>query len=156
MPPDATPPPAVLGPDEGDALWFFGSLTLIKAEGADDLIAEQLFPRGVETPLHVQPEDDETFYVLEGEVTFFAGDRGHRATAGSVVHVSRGTRHGFRVESEVMRMLDVTTPQHGAFFRAVGERAQELTLPPPAEPDMGRLMAAASRYKIDILGPLPG
>ncbi|HEX2504007.1 MAG TPA: hypothetical protein VHK00_08685 [Miltoncostaeaceae bacterium] len=39
--------------------------------------------------------------------------------------------------------------------RAAGEQARELTLPPPAEPDMEKLMAAAGRYKIDVLGPLP-
>lgn len=127
----------------------------IEADGDRYALTEQLFPRGIETPLHVQPEDDETFYVLEGEVTFFAGDDRTRASAGTVVHVPRGTPHGFRVESETARMLVVTTPQHVAFFRAVGDPATELTLPPPGEPDMGRVMAAAGTYKIDILGPLP-
>jgi quercetin dioxygenase-like cupin family protein len=126
-----------------EALWFFGSLALVKAEGADYVLVEQLFPKGVETPLHVQPEDDETFYVLEGEVTFFAGEERLRASAGTTVHVPKGTPHGFRVESEPMRLLDVTTPQHVAFFRAVGEPAPELTVPPPGPPDMEKVMAAA-------------
>ena len=108
--------------DEGEALWFFGSLALIKAEGSDYAVVEQLLPGGVETPLHVQREDDETFYVLEDDVTFFAGDERRTATAGAAVHVPKGTPHGFRVESEQMRMLDVTTPQHVAFFRAAGGR----------------------------------
>jgi hypothetical protein len=49
----------------------------------------------------------------------------------------------------------VTTSQHAAFFRAAGDPAAELTLPPPGPPDMDKVMAAADRYKIDILGPLP-
>ena len=145
----------MLSPNDVEALWFFGSLTLIKAEGPEYVLSEQLFPRGVETPLHVQTDDDETFYVLEGDVTFFAGEQRQRASAGSVVHVPKGTPHGFRVESETMRMLDVTTPQHTAFFRAVGEPAAELTVPPRAEPDMEKVMTAASKYNIEILGPLP-
>lgn len=118
-------------------------------------LAEQLFPQGVETPLHVHTEDDETFYVLEGEVTFFAGDERIAASAGSVVHAAKGTPHGYRVESQTVRMLDVTTPQHVAFFRAVGDPAPELAPPPSAEPDMDRVMAAVGPYKIEILGPLP-
>ena len=146
---------AMLARDQGEALWFFGSLTVIKADGDRYALAEQLFPLGIETPLHVQPEDDETFYVLEGEVTFFAGEDRARASVGSVVHVPSGTPHGFRIESQTARMLVVTTPQHLAFFRAVGDPTPERTLPPPAEPDMDRVMAAAADYKIDIRGPLP-
>jgi quercetin dioxygenase-like cupin family protein len=145
----------MLSPNEDEALWFFGSLTLIKAEGPHYVLSEQLFPRGVETPLHIQPEDDETFYLLAGDVTFFAGEQRQRASAGSVVHVPSGTPHGFRVESETTRMLNVTTPQHVAFFRAVGEPAAAVTLPPHAEPDMEKVMAAAREYKVEILGPLP-
>jgi hypothetical protein len=52
-------------------------------------------------------------------------------------------------------MLDVTTAQHLAFFRAAGEPAAELTIPPPAPPPMDRVMAAALQYKIEVLGPLP-
>ncbi len=147
--------PATPARDAGEALWFFGGLTVIKAEGDHYALTEQLFPQGVETPLHVHTEDDETFYVLEGEVTFFAGDERIAASAGSVVHAAKGTPHGYRVESQTVRMLDVTTPQHVAFFRAVGDPAPELAPPPSAEPDMDRVMAAVGPYKIEILGPLP-
>ena len=141
--------------DEGEALWFFGGLTVIKGDGSAYVVTEQLFPRGVETPLHVQPEDDETYYVADGEATFFAGDRRERASAGFVVHVPKGTPHGFRVESETLRIVNVTTTQHAAFFRAVGDPAPQLTIPPPGEPDMERIMAAAREYNIELVGPLP-
>jgi quercetin dioxygenase-like cupin family protein len=141
--------------NDAEALWFFGSLALIRADGDDYAIVEQLFPNGVETPLHVQTEDDESFFIIEGEATFFAGDERRTASAGAMVHVPKGTPHGFRVESETMRMLDVTTAQHLAFFRAAGEPAAELTIPPPATPPMDRVMAAAVKYKIEVLGPLP-
>ena len=45
--------------------------------------------------------------------------------------------------------------EHLAFFRAAGEPAAELTIPPPAPPPMDRVMAAAVKYKIEVLGPLP-
>jgi hypothetical protein len=53
------------------------------------------------------------------------------------------------------RMLILCAPagfEH--FILEMSEPATDLTLPPPA-PDMGRLMAVAAKYKVDILGPLP-
>ena len=112
---------------------------------------------GMATPLHSQPEDDETFYVLEGDLTFYLEDGlPLAASAGSFVHLPAGTAHAYRVDSETARVLNVTTPQHEAFFRAAGEPAQSRTLPPQAPPDMDKLMAAANEYGVEILGPPPG
>ena len=67
-------PAYALGSEEGEAFWFFGGLVTVKASaeqsGGRFALTEQLFPKGMATPLHVQFEDDESFYVLEGEVTF--------------------------------------------------------------------------------------
>ncbi len=66
--------PFALGTDEGEALWFFGMLVTIKASAAQTngefLLIEELAPRGTATPLHVHPQDDESFFVLEGEMAF--------------------------------------------------------------------------------------
>ena len=72
------PAPYTLGSEEGEALWFFGGLVTVKASaeqtGGRFSLTEQLFPDGMATSLHSQPEDDESFYVLEGEVTFYLED----------------------------------------------------------------------------------
>ena len=86
------PTPYTLGSEEGDAFWFFGGLVTVKAStqqsGGRFALTEQLFPRGMATPLHSQPEDDESFYVLDGEVTFYLEDgQPIPASAGSFVHV---------------------------------------------------------------------
>ena len=155
------PAPAVLDSEEGEAFWFFGGLATVKASalppGGRFAITEQLFPRGMATPLHSQPEDDESFYVLEGEVTFYLeDDQPIAASAGSFVHVPAGVAHAFQVDSETARILNVTTAQHERFFRATSDPAKERTLPPAAPPDMDRLMAAAQEYGVEILGPPPG
>ena len=148
-----------IGPDEGEALWFFGMLTLVKTRGdaatGTPCIVEQLAPRGTVTPLHRQPDDPETFIILDGQVTFHADGTDVAAGPGHTVHVPAGTPHAFRVESETARFLNVTTPQHEAFFRAAGDPAGERTLPPAAPPDMERVNAAATRYRVEILGPPP-
>jgi quercetin dioxygenase-like cupin family protein len=151
-----------LGSEEGEAFWGFGSLWTIKAPaertGGRFSLIEELAPRGAATPLHVHREDDETFYVLEGELTFYLDDdQPIPATAGSFVHVPGGAAHAFRVDSETARYLIITTPQHERFYRAAfGDPAQSRDLPPEGEPDWDRINAAAQEYKVEALGPPPG
>ena len=149
-----------LDPQQGEALWFFGGLATVKASseqtGGTYAITEQVFPKGMATPLHVQP-DDETFYVLEGDLTFYLEDgQPLSASAGSFVHLPAGTAHAYQVDSETARLLNITTAQHEAFFRAAGEPAQARSLPPQAPPDMDRVTAAADEHGVEILGPPPG
>ncbi len=155
------PAPYALDPEDGEALWFFGSLVIFKASaertGESFSLVEQVAPRGMATPLHVQPEDEETYYVLEGEMTFYLGDgEPIPASAGSFVHIPAGTSHAFQVDSETARFLDLSTPQHERFFRAAGEPARSRVLPPEEPLDMEKLGAAAQRFGVEILGPPPG
>ncbi|CAA9587503.1 MAG: hypothetical protein AVDCRST_MAG88-4195 [uncultured Thermomicrobiales bacterium] len=150
-----------LAPAAGETLWFFGTLLTVKASaeqtGGQFALVEQATPRGVVTTLHAQPEDDESFYVLEGELTFFLADNPpFRAAAGAFVHIPKGVAHAFRVDSETARYLDLTTAQHERFMRAAGEPAQARVMPPPGPPDMEKVMAAAQQYGVEILGPPPG
>jgi quercetin dioxygenase-like cupin family protein len=150
-----------LDPQQGEALWFFGGLATVKASaeqtGGGYVITEQMFPARMATPLHSQPDDDETFYVLEGDLTFYLEDgQPLSAPPGSFVHVPAGTAHAYQVDSETARLLNVTTPRHERFFRAAGEPAQARALPPQAPPDMDKVMAAANEHGVEILGPPPG
>ncbi len=155
------PAPHVFGAGEGEAFWFFGGLTTVKASalqpGGRYAITEQLLPRMTATPLHSQPEDDESFYVLEGELTFYLGDgEPMTASAGAFVQVPAGAAHAYQVDSETACILNVTTAQHERFFRAASDPAGMRTMPPQAPPDMERVMAAAQEYGVEILGPPPG
>ena len=154
--------PYALGPAQGEAFWGFGSLWTIKASaeqtGGRFSLIEELAPGGAGTPLHVHREDDETFYVLEGELTFYL-DEGQplAASAGSFVHIPGGVVHAFQVDSETARYLIITTPQHESFYRAAfGDPARSRTLPPEGALDMERIEAAAQEYKVEMVGPPPG
>src|ERR671911_891946 len=72
------PTPYTLGPEDGEAFWGFGALWTLKASaeqtGGRFSLIEEVAPGGEGTPLHAHPEDDETFYVLEGELTFYLDD----------------------------------------------------------------------------------
>jgi mannose-6-phosphate isomerase-like protein (cupin superfamily) len=103
-------------------------VTTLKAAAAQTAGAysmEDLAPRGSGTPLHRHREDDEEFYILAGDLTFYLGnDQPIQASAGSFVHIPGGTVHAFRVDSETARYLIITTLQHERFYRAIAEPAQ--------------------------------
>jgi quercetin dioxygenase-like cupin family protein len=156
------PAPIALGPGQGEALWFLGSLITIKSSsdstGGRVAVIENLAPRGSGSPLHVHHNEDEWFYVLEGELTFWVGGQVTTATAGSFVYGPRDIPHTFTVSSEQARFLLVAEPAgFEDFVRAVGQPARELVIPPPATepPDIARLAALAAQYGMEILGP-PG
>jgi len=116
--------------------------------------------RGWSPPWHRQPLDDETFYVLEGTLTFWAEHPDapwERAVAGTLVFLPRGVPHAFRVESETARWLTISTPAgHERFYREAGEAAVAGPLPEPDSPmDIARLAAAANTRSVEVLGPPP-
>ena len=82
--------PIALQPGEGDARWFLGFLITIKstAEITNGRVAviEHFGTQGLGSPLHVHRNEDEWFYVTEGELTFWVGGETINAPAGSFVY----------------------------------------------------------------------
>ena len=154
--------PIVARPGEGEALWFLGTLATVKAAtettAGSFAVVEQLAPRGSGSPLHVHRREDEWFYVIEGELTFWVGGETIIAPAGSFVFGPKGIPHTFLVSSDEARFLLVAEPAgFEEFMRAVGEPAQRLEMPPAATepPDVAGLTAVAAEFGIEIIGP-PG
>ena len=152
--------PYALDADEGDAYWFAGTLITVKARGEDTngsfSLVEQLAPAGFGPPLHVHPEDDELFTILEGKATFWIGDETISAPEGTIVYIPHGVPHSFRIEEDETRLYQFAYPPgFEDFFEAVGEPAAERTLPPPTEPDVEAMAAVADEFGFEILGPPP-
>jgi Cupin domain len=103
-------------------------------------------------------DEDEWFYVTEGQLTFWIGGEVIDAATGSFVYGPRGVPHTFLVSSPEARFLLVTEPAglEGS-VRELSEPAVALTLPPAVmqPPSRELMMAAAARYGLQILGP-PG
>jgi quercetin dioxygenase-like cupin family protein len=147
---------------EGEALWAFGVLATIKASGDTTAgrvaVIEHLAPQGAGSPLHVHHREDEWFYVIAGELTFWVGGQVIHAPVGTFVYGPRDIPHTFDVSSDEARFLLVTEPAgFEKFMRAASEPAPTLTIPPPPTepPDLDGLAALAAQYGIEILGP-PG
>lgn len=128
------------GPGEGEHIWFLGALVTIKIPGdvVDGRCAmlDFLMPRGTSPPRHYH-HSDELFMMLDGELTFDAGDQRFTGEPGSQWVVPGGVPHTFRVETETARLIAVYTPA-GLMedcFRNAGLPADTATLPPPDAPD---------------------
>ena len=151
-------------PGEGEALWWFGALATIKATaeqtGGRYTLVEILAPEG-EGVLHVHHFEDEGFYILEGELTFYVGEQTIKAQPGSFLFGPKDVPHAFTVDRGPARLLFVLSPAGmEGLIREMGEPARSLSIPPqpeeePAEAEMERLMAIAARYGGEILGPPP-
>jgi quercetin dioxygenase-like cupin family protein len=154
--------PIAMQKGEGDARWFLGGLSTIKASGAGTggrvAVTENWAPRGHGSPLHVHHDEDEWFYVLSGELTFWVGGDVIVATEGSFVYGPRDVPHTFTVSSDEARFLLVIEPAgFEDFLLALSEPAASATLPPATvePPALDTMLAAAAEYGIEILGP-PG
>ena len=60
---------------------------------------EAVVPPGGGPPLHVQTREDEAFYILEGEVTFWADGERVVAHKGTFIHMPPDVAHRFLNES---------------------------------------------------------
>ena len=135
-----------------DEIEFLGSRArlAVDAEQTDagfSLIDFLEVPPGHMPPLHVHHAQDEIFYVLEGEVTFYLPGREIVAGPGVCVVGPRGIPHAYRVGDQPARWLVMSNP--AGFERFVADVA-ELDQADPAV-----LTAVAAQHDIEILGP-PG
>ena len=100
---------------------FAGAVFLVKASaestaGAFSII-EELEP--LDTPLHAHANEDELFYVVEGEHVFRVGEEEFAAGPGAVVFAPRGVPHAHqRSVPRTGRFLTMLSPAgFEGFFR---------------------------------------
>jgi quercetin dioxygenase-like cupin family protein len=134
----------VLRPDQREhALNVLGTQVTVLASNAAAHsfgLTLQQGDEGTGPPLHCH-DWDEGFYVLEGEVEFFCDAQSHRCLTGTLVHIARGTKHGFRFGTGGGQMLEVTGPGALAaqMFTAIDREM------PVGPPDVSRLLEVLRR-----------
>ena len=110
---------------------------------------------GYRTPLHVHPGTDETFLVVEGQLTLFVNGQVHTLGPGDYAFIPRGTPHaqGNTTNEDVVLALTLSPGAFAGFFDA---RAELVVSTPPGHPDYGAGMRAlGDRFDIDVIGPPP-
>ena len=114
-----------LDADGGERLRFSDAEFIVKASadttGGAFTVIEESSP--LDTPLHVHRNEDELWYVLEGEHVFQIGDDELRAGPGEFVFGPRGVPHAQRrVVPRTGRVLEFLYPAgFEGFFRELAE-----------------------------------
>jgi quercetin dioxygenase-like cupin family protein len=144
------------------AYWFLNSLGVVMATsestgGAFSMI-HQTTPPGHATPYHLHRNEDEAFYVLDGEFTFICEGQKTVLGPGGYIFLPRNIPHGIRCSgSAPSSMIILAMPGAGfvGMMTEMAEPAKERKVPVPATPDFEKLARMCAKYEIDILGPLP-
>jgi quercetin dioxygenase-like cupin family protein len=147
------PRPVVTGPNEGPTIQgpVGGPLTF-KVRGdqtqGSQTVFENVIPPGEGPPLHTHAAEDESWYVLEGDLRFRLGQDERDAPQGSYVFVPRGTPHCFQnVGSARARILVTFTPSGMERFF---DRFSEL---PSGPIDPGAFASIGSEVGMEVVGP---
>ncbi len=143
---------------EGKSLAVVGDVYRFLATGEDTngtyAQIEALVPPGGGPPPHIHTRGEESFYVMEGEITITLGTEWIVATAGMFANVSVGTLHSFRNESSKPAKMLITVAPAGLekMFLEVGVPvpAGSTTAPHPTKAEIEKLLAIAPKYGVEI------
>jgi quercetin dioxygenase-like cupin family protein len=118
-----------------NAIWYNGHTFSILLDTRQTAGAFALlhcyFRKGGEPPAHFHRIEDETFYILEGEIRFHIGDKKFTAKAGELAYAPKKTPHQFALVTETAKALLLITPAGiETFFSEFSVPAQSLELPP--------------------------
>lgn len=119
-------------------------------------LVEHHMARGFAVPLHVHNDEDESFYVLDGEFRFQVGEEVKTLTTGQSLHAPAGLPHSFRVLSPEARFLTVTTGRFEDMLLSLARPAPARILPPqspPTESDINALVETCFAHGIEFRGP---
>lgn len=154
--------PIIRNSTEGRTIAVVGDVYRFLATGDDTngkyATWEAIVPPGGGPPPHVHSREEESFYILEGEITFQIGAGRLVARAGMFANMPVGTPHAFKNESDKPARMLISVAPAGLenMFFLVGVPLTEgaTTALPPTNDEIERLLAAAPKYGVQI--KLPG
>jgi quercetin dioxygenase-like cupin family protein len=149
-------------PRQGRTIAVVGDVYRFLATGEDTngkyALFEALVPPGGGPPPHVHSQEDEGFYILEGEITFTINGERVVATAGMFANMPVGTPHSFKNESNNPAKMLISLAPAGLekMFFEIGVPLAEgaTTAAPTTKEEIEKLLTAAPKYGIEIR--LPG
>lgn len=136
---------------EGDLWSVLGTLITCKVasqetDGAYSVVENIVAPQEGPPP-HIHHNEDEIFYVVEGEFEIRCGEETFKATKGALAVLPREVPHSFRnVGVSEGKLLVTITP--GGFEQFFAEVSDEIKTMPP---DMEKLLRIARKYNVEFL-----
>ena len=157
-------PPTLRKPKEGRTIAVVGDVYRFLATGNETAgkyaMWEAIVPPGGGPPPHVHSREEESFYILEGEVTLTIGDERVVATARTFVNMPVGIPHSFRNESALPAKMLISIAPAGLekMFFEFGLLLADgsTTAVPPTKEEIEKLLEIAPRYGIEIHLPHVG
>jgi quercetin dioxygenase-like cupin family protein len=147
----------------GPGTWAMGSLFehLVSAGQTDGRLGMSMVtqPPGTATPLHRHTQEAEALFVLDGHVSYQAGDTVHELTEGSFLFLPQHLPHAFRVRGDrPARFLALTVPGGlMGLYDEVGIPAREMRLPGEdglaMADEIAKWNEVGPRYGLEVVGP---
>jgi quercetin dioxygenase-like cupin family protein len=147
-----------LGKGEGKSFWLLTDLHTFKIVGDDTngalTVAELVAGPELGPPPHIHPNNDESFYVLEGTFDFSLAGQAFSARAGEFVHLPRGVIHTHRAGGGASaRALVIQSPagvEH--FIEEAGTLATDPSVrpSPPEMSELVRIVGIAQKHGIQV------
>lgn len=144
------------------ATWAMGSLferLVSNGESGSLDVAVVTQPPGTATPLHRHTRESEAFFLLEGTMTYRAGDVIFHLGAGDFIFLPRGLPHAYRVTGNTpVRFVGFTAPG-GLFdlYDEVGIPAAEHRLPgkdgQSADVEVPKWNRVGPTFGLEVVGP---
>lgn len=153
--------PTIRQPGEGRTIGVVGDIYRFLATGEETdgkyAMLEALVPPGGGPPPHIHSREEESFFILEGEVTFQIGEERLVATTGTFANMPIGSLHCFKNESSQPAKMIISVAPAGLeqMFFEVGQPLEvgATSAPLPTKADIEKLLAAAPRYGVEIKVP---
>lgn len=140
------------------ARWYMGGywvfLATAKETGGGFSLIETNLRKGFEPPRHTHTKEDESFYLLEGEVNFFVGDEEFSLSPNMFLHIPRNTPHHFKLLSDTAKMLMHLSPGGlEEMFLEMSVPASSLSYPdapqgPPPQAWLEKMLALQKEFGI--------
>ncbi len=144
-------------------VWFLDTLVNIRVSQKNNAdgtsVLEHRAYQNDSPPLHIHQNEDEIFYVLEGEFRFLIKDEEYHLRAGDILTAPKGVPHTYKIESaDGGQWLTII---HGSdfedFVKEIGRPADKIELPKPSgaptKEAVEKLTLKAKEFNIEITGP---
>ncbi|ANH83204.1 hypothetical protein A8C56_21470 [Niabella ginsenosidivorans] len=125
--------------------------TLIAPEQTGNALAllELTLPKGSEPPPHIHTQEDEAFYVLDGEISVTVADKATILKRGDALFAPRNIPHFFKILTEKATLMNLITP--GVLWNYFIEFSEPLPEPPATVATPAMLPAEKRKAMQDVI-----